>query len=418
MAGDHGAAGAGHGGSGLQGFIDSEHGALFAVLLHWIGALSFLAGVLFLAIFLARRRRDPELAETAPVLPGLLIVGGILINLTGGVMRLWVSGHPTLDHLATSTWVQALFAKHMGLVVGMSASLVMLAAATPSVARRARLLAAAVTPKGTEALTALAFLGVVMATIIGALVTTVVVPEEDAMAAQAFPALAAEDLSARHTDFLNSTGAVTGTPLQAGESRQDVAVPAGATEMRVRLQWQSAAAALRLELRDPDGAAADASPQASGTSIEATLAAPRPGLWTVAVASDRAASEPFTLAIATDVEQRFTSRYEQTIDLAAGAEVEVELELPAEGRFRYDYYLAAGDEVAFQVHRDEPFQVAAEASEPTGSGTVAAAEGGHYGIVLSSPDGARAALRLVGAFAILSAPGAAAEMMEAGHAHG
>lgn len=415
---------AGHEGEGLAGFLGSDHGALVATVLHWLGALLFVAGVLTLLVQIAHRRREggpggPDtLAERSPALAAALILAGIALALIGGFMRLLVPSHPTLDHLTTSTWVQALFTKHMGLVLGMGSSVVLLAAATPLLAHRFPALQRATRPQATEVLGAIALLGIAMATILGAVATTVAVPGEAPAMAVEFPALKPADLGTQRTLWSNATGAITGTPAQAGEAVQALEVPPDTREVRFDLAWASQAAALRLEVLDPDGQPADIQPATAATRVAGVLAAPAPGTWTVRVLADRAVAEEYQLAIALDVEQRFTSRFEGTLEVPAGEPVEMLLRLPAGGRFRYDYALAMGGGLTFSVHRDEPAEDTVPASEgPAGNGTVVSADGGDYGLVLASADGAAVALRLVGVFELLDAP-MAPPMEDGGHSHG
>lgn len=402
----------------IQQFIDGAHGAFVATILHWVGALAFMAGVALLVIFLAHRRRDPALAERSPVLPAALILGGIVLNLVGGFMRLWASDHPGLSDIGHSRWVQALATKHAALVLGMGASVLLLAAATPAVRARVKGLAALLTPSRTEALTAVAVLAIAAATIVGALVTTIVPLAPAGAASRGFPELDAGDLAWERVSAFNFSGRLTGTPVQSGTTEHALTVPSGATQASLTLAWMTAAAELSIELRDPAGTPVEAEVEGGTGQILATLTDPAPGTWTIMVSSQRSIDEPYRLTAQIAATVRASGRYEQTIDVPAGEPIEIEIELPPGGRVRYDYYLASGDGASFGVHNDAPGGDASTTDEPTATGRIEDAAGGHYGILLGSAGGAKAGVRLVGEFTLLNAPGAAAEMDDDGHAHG
>lgn len=404
----------------VQAFIDDVHGAFFATILHWVGAFAFTAGVILLALFLAQRRREPAAAERAPVLPAVLILGGILVNLVGGFARLWASDHPGLAEVGHSRWVQALAAKHAALALGMGASVVLLAAATPAVRARVKRLAALLTPSRTEALAAVAVLGVAAATIVGALVTTIVPPGAAGAASAGFPELDEGDLAWERTSNFDFSGRLTGTPVQAAASQHALSVPLGATAASFQLAWRGAVTELTLEMRDPAGEVVAPEATTSGTQLDATLDAPVPGTWAIVVGSQRAVDEPYNLAVEILQTARASSRYEQVIEVPAGEPVEIEIELAPGERVRYDYYLASGTEGTFAVHRDDAGGEGGSppSSDPTAMGRIEEAAGGHYGFLVSSQGGSRAGVRLVGNFAVLSAPGAAPpEGMGDGHAH-
>lgn len=408
---------ASHGG-GIQEFIDGVHGDFFATMLHWVGALAFTGGVVLLGIFLAQRRRDPSLAERSPVLPAVLLVGGIVLNLVGGFMRLWESDHPGLGDVAHSRWVQALAAKHTALVLGMGASVLLLVASFPAARRRLAVLSRLLAPSRTEAFLATAFLSVAVATIIGALVTSIVTPTgAEGADAQAFAELAPEDLAIERVALLNYTGSITASPVQPGRAEHALAIPLGTSDLRAALTWQGAASVLDVALLDPSGNEAEAEKTATATGVELALEAPAPGGWTLVVTSERALAEAYRVEVQMDVVRRATGRYEQTIAVSPDAPAEIELEVEPQGWVRYDFYGLDGAVVTLEAHDDDTGTDAA--TDADGSGRLDSAASKHYGFVLRAEAPGRAAVRLVGPFAILSAPGAApAAEMGDGHAHG
>lgn len=92
------------------------------------------------------------------------------------------------------------------------------------------------------------------------------------------------------------TDRISGSVAAAGRLAFDLAVPAGATELRAALAWTSEAAALDVVLRDPAGEEVERGFAESATRRAfATVDPPAPGTWVLEVVSTNAQDEPFTL---------------------------------------------------------------------------------------------------------------------------
>lgn len=272
----------------LREFNDSPLGVVLGSVLHTVGAIAFLGGlVAYLAWHrhLARGHHNRAVLDTAAVLTYLAIV----VNLLGGFMRTFQTGHPHLTQFAESPWVRAIAVKHLFLFAAMGAAIYLLDRLAPRLVRlhRAERLDDP-SPAGHRLAVAAVAVGVLVAAVLGA--TTQVVP-----------LVSAEDTpepphTERHVAFHNATGQLMSTPLMPSTATGSFEVPNGTLHLAATLEWTPDQQELRLTLVAPDGTALAVTATGPGRA-EATFDAPRAGAWTYEVGSDLAAGASWSLTL-------------------------------------------------------------------------------------------------------------------------
>ena len=122
--------------SALEEFLASSTTRTATAFLHSVGAILLTTGLVVLLVML----RQPSLElEPNTLVANRLVVAGICMNLTGGLMRLFEPGHPSVLDFMQNRWVTMLATKHLLLLLVYSASIV---ATRSTVDRERRRLAA------------------------------------------------------------------------------------------------------------------------------------------------------------------------------------------------------------------------------------------------------------------------------------
>ena len=107
--------------SALEEFLASSTTRTATAFLHSMGAILLTAGLVVLLVML----RQPSLElEPNTLVANRLVVAGICLNLTGGLMRLFEPGHPSVLDFMQNRWVTMLATKHLLLLITYSASIV------------------------------------------------------------------------------------------------------------------------------------------------------------------------------------------------------------------------------------------------------------------------------------------------------
>ena len=105
----------------LEIFLASNKTRTATAFLHSVGAILLTTGLVVLLVML----RQPSLElEPNTLAAGRLVVAGICMNLTGGLMRLFEPGHPSILDFMHNRWVTMLVTKHLLLLLVYSASIV------------------------------------------------------------------------------------------------------------------------------------------------------------------------------------------------------------------------------------------------------------------------------------------------------
>lgn len=271
----------------LQQLIDSQPGIVIASALHTLGAIGLLGGLIgYLAWHRGLRRghHNPNVLVFATFLTYLSIV----VNLLGGFMRTYQTGHPGITDFGSSSWVRAIAIKHVFLFLGMGAAVYLLerVATDHLAAFRDGALAKAATTGHTLGVLALT-LAIVVAAVLGAVST--VLPTGAAEAPMEEPAMQADV-------YLNASGTYQATPLSPGQAGGELNVPDGVHDIEVTLTWTSTASNLGVQLLDPAGAVAKQFAEADGSLTGTLGAVPTPGTWTYRItSSDPVVSTGYTL---------------------------------------------------------------------------------------------------------------------------
>ena len=135
----------------LEKLLASDKTRTATAFLHSVGAILLTTGLVVLLVML----RQPSLElEPNTLVANRLVLGGIVMNLVGGLMRLFEPGHPSLLEFMENRWVTMLVTKHLLLLLVYSASIV---ATRSTVDRERRRLA-----------TLCAIAGVIVVSILGA----------------------------------------------------------------------------------------------------------------------------------------------------------------------------------------------------------------------------------------------------------
>jgi hypothetical protein len=340
-------------------FNDSQVGVYLASVLHTLGAIGFLGGlVAYLAWhrhLAAQRHHHRGLLEAAMVLSYVAIV----VNLLGGFMRTFESDHPTLEQFAESAWVRAIAIKHVFLFAAMGAAVYLFEAVAPRLVRahKAGTLVDP-SPAGHRVAVVLVALGIVVAAVLGA-VTQVV------------PLVAADDHPEdghQHGETLlyhNATGQLTSSPLAPAASTGAFEVAAGTVTLNATLAWTPTQTSLRLELTAPDGQKVSM-PDTAGGTLRAGREAPPVGTWTYSVASDLAVNVAWTLSLrlaAVPADEHFRAG---SVSVAPGAFVEVNTEMEDGASLMWAWSTSAP--VHFDVHSHFDGQEKEHVSKEAASG--------------------------------------------------
>jgi len=125
--------------SALEEFLASSTTRTATAFLHSVGAILLTTGLVVLLVML----RQPLLElEPNTLVANRLVLAGIVMNLVGGLMRLFEPGHPSLLEFMENRWVTMLVTKHLLLLITYSASIVATRSAVDPERRRLAVLVA------------------------------------------------------------------------------------------------------------------------------------------------------------------------------------------------------------------------------------------------------------------------------------
>ena len=272
----------------LQQLNDSQVGVVIATAFHTLGAIGLLGGLIGYVAWhrhLRRGHHNPHVLAFATFLTYI----SILVNLLGGFMRTYETGHPHITEFGTSSWVRAIAIKHVFLFVGMGAAVYLFERVAPrhlKAFRDGQLPEASSTGHGVGVL--LVALGILVAAVLGAVSTVLPIA-----AAQPEP-MDEPAVTAYH----NATGTFQSTPLAPGSAGGEFVLPAGLADLDVTLTWSVAQANLGVQILDPTGAIVLDLSGSGGTATDTLGEAPLPGTWTYRITSpDAVVNTQWTLAI-------------------------------------------------------------------------------------------------------------------------
>ena len=262
----------------LQNLNDSAAGVVMGTALHTIGAIGLLGGLVGYVAWhrhLHQGHHHARILNTATFLAYV----SILINLLGGFMRTYETGHPSITEFGTSAWVRAISIKHVFLFVGMGAAVYLFERVAPrhiKAMQEGRLGEEPMTKHTLGVL--LVALGIMVAAVLGAVSTVLPVAAEPMEEEMEVPAV---------DSYLNVSGNYQSTPLAPGEAQGEVPVPVGMHDLLFVLTWTSPSpqANLGLRLLDPGGTIVK-DVTGSGGRLEGNLGrAPEAGTWTYQITS-------------------------------------------------------------------------------------------------------------------------------------
>ncbi|MFA5943143.1 MAG: hypothetical protein WC876_01615 [Candidatus Thermoplasmatota archaeon] len=273
-------------------FNDSQLGVVLGSVLHTLGAIAFLGGLVGYIAWhrhlVAQGHNHRKVLDTAAFVTYLSIV----MNLLGGFMRTFQTGHPTLEQFGESPWVRAIAIKHLFLFIGQGAAIYLFEVVAPRLvkAHKAGTLGEA-SPLGHRLGVVLVALGIVVAAVLGALTQVVPLVSADADIDDGM-----HDHAGPTVEYYNATGQLTSSPLQPAQSTGAFRVPNGTVLLEATLLWTPTQYEMRIDLSDPDGGGAFTGNMANG-ALNVEVDAPKTGSWTYAIASDLAVNAAWTLSV-------------------------------------------------------------------------------------------------------------------------
>lgn len=263
-------------GNALQAFNDSVFGVVLGTTLHTLGAIGLLGGLIGYIAW-HRHLGKGHHHGNALALATFLTYFAIVINLVGGFMRTYETGHPHLDQFGTSAWVRAIALKHLFLFAGMGAAVFLFEVVAPRhlrAHREQRL--EQVSQTGHRLGVLFVVLGIVVAAVLGAVSSVIALPSDDAP----------DDHDVHSADaFHNATGQLTSTPLTPGTATGTFTVPANSTDLVVALRWTPTVANLVILLEASPGGQDLRIGGGNGAADGALGSAPAPGTWTYTISS-------------------------------------------------------------------------------------------------------------------------------------
>lgn len=342
----------------LQAFNDSQAGVVLGSLLHTLGAIAFLGGLVGYVAWhrhLRAGHHHPNALATATFLTYI----AILLNLLGGFMRTFETGHPHLTQFAESAWVRAIAIKHLFLFAAYGAAIYLFEVVAPRHYKAFKAgTHAKVSETGHRLGVLVVTLGIVLATALGALTAIL-------------PLAAAEPDDADHppaptafTQYANATGQLTSTPLAPAQAGSTFRVDAGTLSLNATLTWSPDSFALLLEFVSPSGTSTFSSADGAGRH-RLTVDAPQPGVWEYRIGSDLAVNAAWQLAITMPVAQTGTGFVADTVTIAPGQFYEVNTQAPANGTLSWDWSATAS--IHFDVHTHFDGEVQYVVEEQTGA---------------------------------------------------
>jgi hypothetical protein len=341
----------------LQQLNDSAAGVVIGTTLHTLGAIGLLGG---LVGYIAWHRHLHRGHHHVKVLNGSIFLAyiSILINLLGGFMRTYETGHPHLTDFGTSGWVRAITIKHAFLFVGMAAAVYLFERVAP---RHLKAMKAGTLPE--ESMTGhalgvlLVALGIMVAAVLGAVSTVLPV---GAMADGGNGVDDPDDPTSRAVRYENATGQLAGfIPAQPVASQASFEVAAGTRSLNATLVWDPATSCLRLNLVPPGsdvptdpcvpvytpGFPPEAPPTTGVRTVN--IADPQPGTWRYVIDAQGPVQATWSLSIAMPTQGAGGSLF-ATVTVNPGGAYEINTHMPLNGTINWDWVSTAT--LHFNVH--------------------------------------------------------------------
>lgn len=359
----------------LVEFNDSQLGVVLGSVLHTLGAIAFLGGLVgYLAWHrgLARGHEHRRVLDTSAFLTYLAIV----VNLLGGFMRTFQTGHPHLTQWSESPWVRAIAIKHVFLFLAQGVAVYLFEVLAPRLLKRHK--EGTLTdpsPLGHRFGVFVVAFGIVLAAILGAL--TQVVP---LVAADGGETMDGTDEPGPQTPlesvrYQNATGQLTSTPAQPTAATGTFDVPVGTRAVNATLLWTPGQYTLVLNLIPPGetGVPGPAAPPPAPItrtqgSQQVDLEDPLPGRWTYRISSGFAVDASWDLTVRIASSTGGASQLladSRTIPPGQFFEINTEME----NRTSLHWSWSASGTVHFDVHSHFDDEVQYHVEEDAGSGT-------------------------------------------------
>lgn len=328
----------------LQAFNDSQIGVVLGTVMHTVGAIAFLGG---LVGYIAWHRHLKAGYHQKSVLntSAFLTYFAILINLVGGFMRTWETGHPHLTEFATSSWVRAITIKHVFLFAGYAAAIGLFEVVAPRLIKAYKAGTYATASQSLHRVGVLVVaLGIFVAAFLGALSTVIPIAAAEAMD---------DDMDhGGHTNetsvadrYLNATGQLSGfVPSQTAETRSTFEVAPGTVSINATLLWNPTQFCLRLNLLAPNTTAVPTggcTPTPGTGRREVTLDAPAAGTWTYVIDATNPVNVNWDLSLRMPQASRSETLLVDSVTVAPGAGYEINTEMPLNGTINWDWTSSA-----------------------------------------------------------------------------
>lgn len=357
----------------LVEFNDSQTGIVLGTVLHTLGGIAFLGG---LVGYLAWHRHLVHQGHHhRKVLDGatFLTYISIVVNLLGGFMRTFESDHPHLTQFAESAWVRAIAIKHVFIFAGMAAAVYLFEVIAP------RLIAAHKQgtleegkPTGHRIGVLIVALGILVSAVLGA-ITQVVPP---VAASGDVDEVEDHDEHIETVRYANATGQLSSNPVTPSTSTGGFEVMEGTTVMEVTFLTAPSPSAVSVDLEGPDGNVV--SLMANGGTAQETVDAPAPGSWTYSVRADVAFGVTWELSVRMAASAGGETLMADSITIAPGQFFEINTVAEVDGHLGWSW--SAGSAIHFDIHThfDDEVQYVVEEQVAGSSGSYKVVRnGGH-----------------------------------------
>jgi hypothetical protein len=362
----------------LVEFNDSQVGVVLATSMHALGAIAFLGG---LVGYLAWHRQlvqhghhHRRLLEAASVLTYLAIV----VNLLGGFMRTYQTGHPSVTEFASSAWVRAIVIKHVFIFAGMIAAVYLLERVA---LRHLRAFKdgtlADLKQDGHRIGVVVVVLGILVSAVLGAMTQVIPLAAADADGQGDGTDDGMDHDVATAVRYVNATGQLTSTPVQPAASTGGFEVDHGTAVLEATFLWAPPAESLVAELVGPTGQtlllAGDG--RAAGEVV-----APAPGSWSYNVRANVALGAQWELSVrltpvSTDGGETLMA---DTTTIAPGQFFEINTEAEEGATLHWAWSTEADIHFDIHTHFDDEVQYVVEEQSGGSSGAYTVVRtGGH-----------------------------------------
>lgn len=346
----------------LQAFNDSQLGVVLGTVLHTLGAIAFLGGLVGYIAW-HRHLRSGHHHRNVLATSAFLTYIAIVVNLVGGFMRTYETGHPHITEFGSSAWVRAIVIKHVFLFVAYGAAIVLFEVIAPRHLKAFKAGTLATLPQaGHRVGVLLVTLGILVSAFLGAVT-------------QILPIAAAEmddENPGETTDlpplYVNTTGQLTSTLVAPATSTSSFQVPSGTASLNATLTWSPDQFVLAIALISPSGQATPSVADGSGRAI-AEVGAPAPGTWEYRISSDLAVNVAWRLSIAMPQDFAGTGFVADSVTIAPGQFYEVNTQAPANGSLNWDWSASAVIHFDVHTHFDEQVQYVVEEQVAASTGS-------------------------------------------------